>query len=59
MKIKARQFKSVFQIEIFLAEKDCGTLDNIYENIREEWDGEEYIVEQFNFALENLAELIS
>jgi len=59
MKIKTRQFKSTEEIEIFLAKKDCGTLDNIYENICEEWDGEEYIVEQFNFALENLAELIS
>ena len=61
MKIKARQFKSTQEIEIFLflAEKNSGTLDSIYENIRDEWDGEEYIVEQFNLALENLAELIS
>jgi hypothetical protein len=59
MKIKARQFKSTQEIEIFLAEKNDGTLDNIYENITDEWDGEEYIVEQFNIAIQNLAELIS
>jgi len=61
MKNKARQFESTQEIEIFLflSEKDNRTLVSIYENIRDEWDGEEYIVEQFNLALENLAELIS
>jgi len=54
-----RQFESTQEIETFLAEKDNGTLDNIYENICDEWDEEPYIVEQFNIALENLAELIS
>ena len=59
MKNKARQFESTQEIEIFLAEKDNGTLDNLYENICDEWDGEEYIVEQFNIAIQNLSELIS
>jgi len=59
MKNKARQFESTQEIETFLAEKGNGTLDNIYENICDEWDEEPYIVEQFNIALENLAELIS
>jgi hypothetical protein len=59
MKNKARQFESTQEIEVFLAEKDNGTLDNLYENICDEWDGEEYIVEQFNIAIQNLSELIS
>lgn len=65
MKNKARQFDSTEEIELFLAEKNDGTLDNIYGNIcdesGDEWprDGEEYIVEQFNIAIQNLAELIS
>jgi len=59
MKIKARQFKSTEEIELFLAEKEDGMLDNTYENITDEYDSEEEIVEQFNLALNNLMELIS
>ena len=59
MKNKARQFKSTEEIELFLAEKNSGTLDNVYENVSDGWDGEEYIVEQFNIAMQNLAELIA
>ena len=59
MKNKARQFKTTEEIELFLAEKNSGTLDNVYENVSDGWDGEEYIVEQFNIAMQNLAELIA
>jgi hypothetical protein len=59
MKNKARQFESTEAIELFLAEKNDGTLDNIYENITDEYDSEEEIVVAFNKSLNNLAELIS
>ena len=62
MKIKARQFKSSEEIELFLAEKNDGTLDNIYENIEDEFDygdSEKEIVEAFNKSMNSLAELIS
>jgi hypothetical protein len=59
MKIKPRQFKTTEEIELFLAEKEDGMLDNTYENITDEYDSEEEIVEQFNLAIQNLAELIS
>jgi hypothetical protein len=66
MKIKARQFDSTEAIELFLAEKDDGTLDNIYENIYDEVDGEAseaeaeaYTVKAFNKSMNSLAELIS
>jgi hypothetical protein len=54
-----RQFKSTEEIEIFLAEKNDGTLDNIYENITDGFDEENEIVEAFNKSLNSLAELIS
>jgi hypothetical protein len=59
MKINARQFKSTEEIELFLAEKNDGMLDNIYENIEDEFDSEEEIVEAFNKSINNLVELIS
>ena len=59
MKINARQFKSTEEIELFLAEKNDGTLDNIYENIEDEFDTEVEIVVAFNNSLNSLAELIS
>jgi hypothetical protein len=59
MKIKSRQFKSTEEIELFLAEKNDGMLDNIYENIEDEFDSEEEIVEAFNKSINNLVELIS
>jgi hypothetical protein len=59
MKIKARQFKSIEEIEIFLAEVNNGTLDNIYENISDEFDEENEIVEAFNKSLNSFIELIS
>ena len=59
MKNKVRQFMSTEEIELFLAEKNDGMLDNIYENVEDEFDTEEEIVEAFNKSLNNLAELIS
>ena len=59
MKIKARQFKTEEEIEIFLAEKEDGTLDNIWENLVDEFEEEADLVREFNKSLNSLAELIS
>ena len=59
MKNKARQFKSTEEIELFLAEKDDGLLDNIMENINDDYDSEDDIVKAFNKSINSLAELIS
>ena len=59
MKIKARQFKSTEEIELFLTEKEDSLLDNIWENIQDEADTEEELVPAFNKSMISLAELIS
>ena len=57
-----RQFKSVKEIEKFLSEKDSGTLDNLWENITDEFDYEdepEVCVAEFNRALKRFKKLVS
>jgi hypothetical protein len=51
-----RQFESAFAIEIFLAESNNGTLDNIWENIQDSYE-EAHWVSAFNFNLKNLHDL--
>jgi hypothetical protein len=56
------QFKTVKQIEAFLTKKDSGTLDNIWENITDEYDYEDEAktcVSEFNRAIKNLKKLVS
>ena len=56
------QFKTVKQIEAFLTKKDSGTLDNIWENITDEYDYEDeakICVSEFNRAIKNLKKLVS
>ena len=62
MKIKIVQFKTVKEIEKFLSQKDSGTLDNIWENITDEFDTEdeaETCVSEFNRAIKRLKKLVS
>ena len=62
MKNKAIQFKSIKEIEKFLSQKDSGTLDNIWENITDEFDYEdepEVCVAEFNRAIKRLKKLVS
>lgn len=59
MKIKVRQFKTEEEIELFLTEKDDGTLNNIWENLIDGFEEEEDLVREFNKSLNSLAELIS
>ena len=57
-----RQFKSVKEIEKFLSEKDSGTLDNLWENITDEFDSEdepEVCVAEFNRAIKRFKKLVS
>ena len=57
-----RQFDSIEAIDLFVAEADNGTLDNIWENIQDEYDAytnEEEQVQAFNQAMRDMAELIS
>ena len=57
-----RQFKSVKEIEKFLSEKDSGTLDNLWENITDEFDYEdepEVCVAEFNRAIKRFKKLVS
>jgi len=51
-----RQFESAFAIEIFLAEANNGTLDNIWENVQDSFE-EAHWVSAFNFNLKNLHDL--
>jgi ABC-type enterochelin transport system substrate-binding protein len=57
------QFKTIKQIEAFLTKKDCwGTLDNIWENITDEFsyeDEAETCVSEFNNAIKRLKKLVS
>jgi len=62
MKNKIVQFKTVKEIEKFLSQKDSGTLDNVWENITDEFDTEdepETCVSEFNRALKSLKKLVS
>ena len=57
-----RQFKSVKEIEKFLNQKDSGTLDNLWENITDEFgyhDEPEVCVAEFNRALKRFQKLVS
>ena len=56
------QFKTVKEIEKFLNKKDSGTLDNLWENITDEFDYEdeaETCVSEFNRAIKRLKKLVS
>jgi len=58
MKNKIVQFKTVKEIEKFLSQKDCwGTLDNIWENITDEYEAET-CVSEFNNAIKRLKKLV-
>ena len=62
MKNKVIQFKSVKEIEKFLSQKDSGTLDNIWENITDEFDYEdepEVCVAEFNRVIKRFKKLVS
>ena len=62
MKNKIVQFKTVKEIEKFLKQKDSGTLDNVWENITDEFDYEdeaETCVSEFNKAIKRLKKLVS
>jgi hypothetical protein len=62
MKNKIVQFKTVKEIEKFLKQKDSGTLDNLWENITDEFDYEdeaETCVSEFNRAIKRLKKLVS
>ena len=57
-----RQFKTVKEIEKFLDQKDSGTLDNLWENITDEFDyfdEPEVCVAEFNKAIKRLKKLVS
>ena len=56
------QFKTIKQIEAFLTKKDSGILDNIWENITDEYDTEGDVktcVSEFNRAIKSLKKLVS
>ena len=62
MKNKIVQFKTVKEIEKFLSQKDSGTLDNVWENITDEFDSEyeaKTCVSEFNKAIKRLKKLVS
>ena len=62
MKNKIVQFKTVKEIEKFLKQKDSGTLDNVWENITDEFDYEdeaETCISEFNKAIKRLKKLVS
>lgn len=62
MKSKIVQFKTVKEIEKFLKQKDSGTLDNVWENITDEfdyYDEPETCVTEFNRAIKRLKKLVS
>lgn len=56
------QFKTVKAIEMFLSERDSGTLDNLWENITDEHDVEDdakTCVAEFNKSIKSLVKLVS
>lgn len=62
MKNKAIQFKSVKEIEKFLNKAGSGTLDNLWENITDEFDyfdEPEVCVAEFNRAIKRFKKLVS
>jgi len=57
-----RQFKTVREIEKWLNQKGSGTLDNLWENITDEFDyfdEPEVCVAEFNRALKRFKKLVS
>jgi hypothetical protein len=51
-----RQFDSIEAIDLFLAEADNGTLDNIWENVQDSFEESSW-VSAFNHNLKNLHDL--
>ena len=51
-----RQFKTEEEIEIYLAEANNGTLDNIWENVQDSFEESSW-VSAFNHNLKNLHDL--
>ena len=51
-----RQFDSIEAIDLFLAEANNGTLDNIWENVQDSFEESSW-VSAFNFNLKNLHDL--
>jgi hypothetical protein len=62
MKTKTKQFKTVKEIEAFLNKAGSGMLDNVWENITDEYDVEDEpatCVAEFNQALQRFKKLVS
>jgi len=62
MKSKTKQFKTVKEIEAFLNKAGSGMLDNVWENITDEFDyfdEPETCVSEFNQALKRFKKLVS
>jgi len=62
MNKKVKQFKTVREIEAFLNKAGSGMLDNVWENICDEYDYEDEAqtcVSEFNQALKSLKKLVS
>jgi hypothetical protein len=56
------QFKTIKEIEAFLKKKDTGMLDNLWENITDEfdyYDEPEVCVAEFNRSIKRLKKLVS
>jgi hypothetical protein len=56
------QFKSFKEIDRFITKKDSGILDNIFEDIYDEYDPDEEereFVREFNKAIKHLFKLVS
>ena len=51
-----RQFESINDIDLFVAEANNGTLDNIWENVMDSFE-ESHWVSAFNYNLKNLSDL--
>ncbi len=61
-KKQPNQFKSFNEIERFVKKKDMGILDNIFEDIYDEYDPEDEeraFVREFNKAIKHLFKLVS
>jgi len=57
-----KQFKSFNEIERFVTKKDSGILDNIFEDILDQYDPEEEereFVSEFNREIKHLFKLVS
>jgi hypothetical protein len=56
------QFRTFAEIDRFLQKKSCGTLDNMHENIYDEYydaEDESVFVKEFNKAIKSLFKLVS